>query len=32
MVDSEKVRRIFDDNVQKGSKIITEESAKSILS
>jgi len=32
MVDREKVRRIFDDNVQKGSKIITEESAKSILS
>ncbi|HJS63489.1 MAG TPA: acetate--CoA ligase family protein [Nitrososphaeraceae archaeon] len=32
MVDSEKVRKIFDDNVQKGSKIITEESAKSILS
>lgn len=32
MVDNEKVRRIFDDNVQKGSKIITEESAKSILS
>lgn len=32
MVDIEKVRRIFDDNVQKGSKIITEESAKSILS
>lgn len=32
MEDSEKVRRIFDDNIQKGSKIITEESAKSILS
>jgi 3-hydroxypropionyl-CoA synthetase (ADP-forming) len=32
MVDSEKVLRIFNDNVQKGSKIITEESAKSILS
>ncbi|MFB5599806.1 MAG: acetate--CoA ligase family protein [Nitrososphaeraceae archaeon] len=32
MVDEEKVRRIFDETIQKGDKIITEESAKIILS
>ncbi|MDX1370996.1 MAG: acetate--CoA ligase family protein [Nitrososphaeraceae archaeon] len=32
MVDGEKVRRIFEDTIKKGNKIITEESAKIILS